>query len=180
MEGGNRTLLLIFTIFGMALFIPVQAMAKYTMALLLTGLVIRLWEWANRSCSAWIGAFAAGGSVLLLTAAGEIIQVRERAALWMGILESVFVCAMVMAAAPVLQRFLLEEAPDWRVGVTRREPEHGEKLQNYAKSFNGLSQIFSQMENFKGTFEQEEMGRMQQEITAKICISCRQSANCWQ
>ena len=40
MEGGNRTLLLIFTIFGMALFIPVQAMAKYTMALLLTGLFL--------------------------------------------------------------------------------------------------------------------------------------------
>lgn len=180
MEGGNRTLLLIFTIFGMALFIPVQAMAKYTMALLLTGLVIRLWEWANRSCSAWIGAFAAGGSVLLLTVAGEIIQVRERAALWMGILESVFVCTMVMAAAPVLQRFLLEGAPDWRVGVTRREPEHGEKLQNYAKSFNGLSQIFSQMENFKGNFEPEEMGRMQQEIAGKVCISCSQCAICWQ
>ena len=42
MEGGNRTLLLIFTIFGMALFIPVQAMAKYTMALLLTGLFLPL------------------------------------------------------------------------------------------------------------------------------------------
>ena len=34
MEEVNRTLLLVFSIFGMALFVPVQAMAKYTMALL--------------------------------------------------------------------------------------------------------------------------------------------------
>ena len=180
MEEVNRTLLLIFTIFGMALFIPVQAMAKYTMILLVTGLVIRLWEWANRSCCTWIGAAAAGASVFLLTIAGEVLQVRNRAVLWMGILESVFVCAMVLAAAPVLQRFLESPMPVWRDREPRREPEHGEKLQTYAKSFNGLSQIFSQMENFKSNFEPEEMGKMQQEIAGRVCISCSQCAICWQ
>lgn len=54
------------------------------------------------------------------------------------------------------------------------------KLQSYAKSFNGLSQIFSQMNQYKSNFEPEEMGRMQQEITGKICMSCNQCAICWQ
>ncbi len=181
MEEVNRTLLLIFTIFGMALFVPVQAMAKYTMILLVTGLCIRLWEWANRSCRTWIGAAAAGASVFLLTVAGEVLQVRNRAALWMGVLESICVCAMVLVIAPLLQRFLEEGAvPAWQGKEARREPEHGEKLQTYAKSFNGLSQIFSQMENFKGNFEPEEMGKMQQEIAGKVCISCSQCAICWQ
>ena len=44
MEEVNRTLLLVFSIFGMALFVPVQAMAKYTMVLLVTGAVIKLVE----------------------------------------------------------------------------------------------------------------------------------------
>ena len=48
MEEVNRTLLLMFSIFGMALFVPVQAMAKYTMALLVTAVVVKLVEWANK------------------------------------------------------------------------------------------------------------------------------------
>ncbi len=180
MEEVNRTLLLIFTIFGMALFIPVQAMAKYTMVLLVTGLVIRLWEWANRSCGVWIGAVAAGASVFLLTVAGEVLKVRNRAAFWMGILESVCVCAMVLVAAPLVSRFLEGGAQAFRGAEGKREPEHGEKLQTYAKSFNGLSQIFSQMESFKSSFEPEEVGRMQQEIAGRVCVSCSQCAICWQ
>ena len=68
----------------------------------------------------------------------------------------------------------------WRNDADPRMPEHGEKLQTYAKSFSGLSQIFSHMERFKGDFEPEEMGRMQQELTGKICMDCEQCAICWQ
>ena len=65
MEEVNRTLLLIFSIFGMALFVPVQAMAKYTMILLVTAVVIRLVEWAGKSCRTCVGAGAAGICELL-------------------------------------------------------------------------------------------------------------------
>lgn len=182
MEEMNRALLLIFSIFGMALFIPVQAMAKYTMVLLVTAVVVRLVEWTNKSCRVYIGAAAAGASVFLLTLAGELLQVRNREVIWMGIFESFFVCGMVMVISPLLHRFL--EGEFLRFGKFREEgqmtPEHGEKLQTYAKSFSGLSQIFSQMESFKRDFEPEEMGKMQQEIAGKICMSCDQCAICWQ
>lgn len=182
MEEVNRTLLLIFSIFGMALFVPVQAMAKYTMVLLVSAVVIKLVEWANKSCRTYIGAGAAGVSVFLLTMAGELLQVRNRTIIWMGVLESVLVCAMVLVLAPILHRFLEGGMINHRVKKSgeRVTPEHGEKLQTYAKSFNGLSQIFSQMESFKSNFEPEEMGRMQQEIAGKICMSCDQCAICWQ
>ena len=181
MEDVNRTLLLIFSIFGMAVFVPVQAMAKYTMILMVTAVVIKLMEWANKSCRTNIGAGAAGISVFLLTIAGELLQLRNRAVVWMGILESILVCAMVVLAAPVMHRFL-EGGMLPGNGRARlpRTPEHGEKLQTYAKSFNGLSQIFSQMERFKSDFEPEEMGKMQQEIAGRVCVSCSQCAICWQ
>ena len=182
MEEVNRTLLLIFSIFGMALFVPVQAMAKYTMVLLVTAVVIRLVEWASKSCRTYVGAGAAGVSVFLLTMAGELMQVRNRTVVWMGILESVLVCGMVLVLSPILHGFL-----EWRFsggegqqGTGQTAPEHGEKLQTYAQSFSGLSQIFSRMENFKSNFEPEEMGKMQQEIAGKICMSCDQCAICWQ
>lgn len=40
LEEVNRTLLLIFSMFGMTLFIPVQAMAKYMTALFVTAAVV--------------------------------------------------------------------------------------------------------------------------------------------
>ncbi len=181
MEEVNRALLVIFTVFGMALFVPVQAMAKYTTVLLVTAAVIRLAEWANKRCSVYVGAGAAAASVFLIAMAGELLQVRNRETVWIGGLESILVCGMVVALSPVLHYFLeggILAVREAEAGQTA--PEHGEKLQTYAKSFNGLSQIFSQMERFKNNFEPEEMGKMQQEIAGKICMSCSQCAICWQ
>lgn len=182
MEEVNRTLLLVFSIFGMALFIPVQAMAKYTMVMLVTGVVIKMVEWAYKSCRTYVGAAAAGVSVLLLTAAGEVLQVGRRSVAWMGVMEAVLVSSMVMLLSPVLHRMLEDGLMPmrWKNNTDVRTPEHGEKLQTYAKSFSGLSQIFSHMQRFKGSFEPEEMGKMQQEITGKICMDCDQCAICWQ
>lgn len=181
LEDVNRTLMLIFSIFGMALFVPVQAMAKYTMVLLLTITVIKLTEWANKSCRTGVGAAAAGAGVFLITMAGEVLQVRNRAVIWMGGLEALLVFGMVIVASPLLHRFLEEKLIKKRKKTTETAtPEHGEKLQSYARSFNGLSQIFSQMNHYKSNFEPEEMGKMQQEIAGKICMSCNQCAICWQ
>ena len=181
MEEVNRALLVIFTVFGMALFVPVQAMAKYTTVLLVTAAVIRLAEWANKRCSVYVGAGAAAASVFLIAMAGGLLQVRNRETVWIGGLESILVCGMVVALSPILHYFLeggILAVREAEAGQTA--PEHGEKLQTYAKSFNGLSQIFSQMERFKNNFEPEEMGKMQQEIAGKICMSCSQCAICWQ
>ncbi len=166
----------------MAVFVPVQAMAKYTMVLLVTGVVIKLVEWAYKGCRAYVGASAAGISVLLITGAGELLLVRNRISVWMGVLEAILVYTMILVFSPALHWFL-EDGPHPVIHKKNGEqmaPEHGEKLQTYAKSFSGLSQIFSQMESFKGNFEPEEMGKMQQEITGKICMSCDQCAICWQ
>ncbi len=182
MEEVNKTLLLIFSIFGMALFTSVQAMAKYTMVLLITGVVVKLVEWAYKNCRTYVGAGAAGISVLLLTIAGELMLVRNRTAIWMGVLEAVLVYTMVLVLSPVVHMFLEENMFSifGKKNIEQTAPEHGQKLQNYARSFSGLSQIFSQMESFKSSFEPEEMGKMQQEIAGKICMSCDQCAICWQ
>lgn len=177
----NRTLLLIFTLFGMALFLPVQAMAKYGMVLLVTVAAIKLVEWASKSCRTYIGAAICAFASLILTVAGEMMEIRNRSNLWMGVLESLFIFAFMMVAAPVLHTFLEGRGINQR--VKRRvvkAPENGERLSSYAESFGGLSKLFSQMSHQKERFAVEEMGRMQQEITAKICISCNQCALCWE
>lgn len=181
LEEVNRTLLLIFTLFGMALFLPVQAMAKYGMIVLVSAAAVKLIEWAYKSCRTWIGAAVCAASAMVLTISGEVLQIRNRNSIWMGILESVFVFAFVVVAAPLLHAFLEGgsiRGPKKQTLV--KAPENGERLQSYAESFNGLSRMFSQMSRQKDGFALEEMGKMQQEITGKICISCSQCALCWE
>ena len=180
MEEINRTLLLIFSIFGMALFVPVQEMAKYTVAILVTAVAVKLTEWADKSCRTWVGAAAAAVSIGVVTLAGELLMIRNRTAIWMGALEAALVFTLVYVLTPLLHAFL--ESGKILPGKKQETaaPEHGERLVSYAKSFNGLSQIFSHMESYKSNFEPEEMGMMQQEIAGKICMSCSQCAICWQ
>lgn len=181
LAGVNRTLLLIFALFGMTLFIPVQAMAKYGMIVLVAVLAVRLIEWASKSCRTWAGAMICAVSTFIMTVAGEILQIRNRSSIWMGILESIFIFAFVMVATPVIHTFLEGWGEHHR--ERRRQvhaPENGEKLQSYAESFSGLSKMFYQMSHQKDTFAFEEMGKMQQEIRLKICVSCDQCALCWE
>ncbi len=177
----NRTLLLIFTLFGMALFLPVTAMAKYGMTLLVTAAVVKLVEWAVKSCRTYVGAAICALASLTLTAAGELLDIKNRGSLWMGILESVFVFAFIMVVTPLLHTFLERRGiPRETRRRTVKAPENGQRLASYAESFGGLSRMFSQMSRKKERFGAEEMGRMQQEITGKICISCDQCALCWE
>ncbi len=181
LEEVNRTLLLIFTLFGMALFLPVQAMAKYGMIVLVAAVSVKLVEWANKSCRTWVGASICAVSSMILTVSGEVMQIRNRNSIWLGILESVFVFSFVLVAAPALNAFLEGKGIAGR-GKRKlvKAPENGERLQSYAESFDGLSKMFSQMSRQKDGFEAEEVGKMQQEITGKVCISCSQCALCWE
>ncbi len=181
LEEVNRTLLLIFTLFGMALFVPVQAMAKYGMAILVAAASVKLVEWAYKSCRTWVGAAICAIASFALTISGEVLQIRNRNSIWIGILECVFVFSFILVAAPVIHAFL--EGWGWKSREARKvvkSPENGERLKSYAESFNGLSKMFSQMSRPKDRFEAEEVGRMQQEIAGKICLSCSQCALCWE
>lgn len=181
LEEVNRTLLLIFTLFGMALFLPVQAMAKYGMIILVTAAAVKLVEWACKSCRTWLGAAICAAASMVLTISGELLQIRNRSSILMGVLESMFVFTLVLVAAPVINAYLEGKGlPRTDKRKVVQAPENGERLQSYAESFNGLSRLFSQMSRHKESFEVEEMGKMQQEITGKICISCDQCALCWE
>ncbi len=181
LTGVNRTLLLIFMLFGMVLFLPVQAVAKYGMILLIAAAVMRLLEWASKSCRTWAGALICASSSFVMTVSGELLMVRNRGSIWIGILESIFVFTFILVAVPPLSAFLEGwEKTEREKGKDVKVPENGERLHSYAESFNGLSRMFSQMSQPKSGFEWEEMGRMQQEITGKICISCDQCALCWE
>ena len=184
----NRTILLIFSLFGMVLFLPIHQMVKYAMIVLSIASVVKLSEWLFGNCRTKIGSLICGIVSLLVMFSGELLGIKNRNSIWMGILESIFVVTFIIIASPMIHKFLaLGESKKKMQYTESRLCEHGERLQSYAESFHGLAKIFSgeksgdlHGEVQKEKFEMEEVGRMQQEIISKICISCNQCAICWE
>ena len=178
LEGGNRAMFSTMMMLGMAVFLPITEMAKYLMILIVTALVIRLAEWANKGCFAWVGALAAGASSTLVGIFGGLMDFKTRTPALVGILEGVFVFGASMLIGRALHMFM-----GWRVLPVKEEPlpqgSREERLLNYARSFQGLSAVFDKMDNGRGEFSPEDMGRIQNEITGKMCASCDSCALCW-
>ncbi len=179
LEGGGRAMFSTMMMLGMAVFLPITEMAKYLMILIVTALVIRLAEWANKGCFAWVGALAAGASSTLVGIFGGLMDFKTRTPTLVGILEGVFVFGASMLIGRALHMFM-----GWRVLPVKEEPKQQglreERLLNYAKSFQGLSAVFDKMDNGHGEFSPEDMGRIQNEITGKMCASCDSCALCWE
>lgn len=178
LERGGRLLLGIGMFLGMAFMLPLTLMTKYVMTLLVTIVIIKLAEWVNKGCYTWIAAFGAGCSATLLSVFGEMLNVRDGMRTEMAVLEGVFILAATMVLSRIIHSFLEFTFVNQPIPEIKSNEE--EKLLTYAKSFQSLSDIFGRMNVEHTSFSAEEMGRMQNEITGKMCVSCDQCALCWE
>lgn len=163
---------------GMFLFMPLTAGVKYAVALLVTWGAIRLIEWANEGCPAFMAALMAAISTVILSFAGGLLEWKDQPEMMAVVLEGVFICGAVIIlnrALHLLLHWELEQSPQ-----DKGERTNDGRLLNYAESFQGLSQIFYSMSTKKNTYQTEELGQIQNELTAKICASCDSCALCWE
>ncbi|MDE7063639.1 MAG: hypothetical protein K2O73_10415, partial [Lachnospiraceae bacterium] len=96
LEPGGRAWVALSMLCGMAFILPMTAMAKYTMTLLVIWVVIRLSEWVNRGCFTWVAALAAGCSSTLLSLAGGMINMKNQVNPVIAVMEGAFVVAATM------------------------------------------------------------------------------------
>lgn len=177
MSGLNRSVLFLCTLAGMMIFVPVIALIKYSLAVILAVLLVKGLEWYKKNCSCLQAAVIAGVSTLCMTLFGASVHLRMTANVGIGILEGIFIAGFVHALGRYSYLFL-----EWE--PFRRIPPQilvgGEKkLEGYAESFEKLSRTFNQMNRYKEDFTAEELSRMQNEVTGRVCIACGQSAVCW-
>lgn len=163
---------------GMLLFMPLAVAVKYAVAIAVILGAIRLIEWANEGCPAFMAGTMAGITTMIMSFAGGLLEWRNQPEFLIAILEGVF----IFGAVVVLNRFLhmivtWETHPD-KEEVTERGKE--ERLLNYAESFQDLSQIFHTMSATRDSFTADELGQIQNELTGKLCASCDSCAVCWE
>lgn len=178
LEESGRNFLYVGMLAGLVAFLPVTAAAKYGMAILFTAVVIRLSEWVDKRCYTVVAALAAAGGTLTLSVFGGIFDMRNPISIPTALLEALFIFGFVILTAKAVHMFLEEKA---QMEQTEHSLEgyQGQRLLNYAKSFEGLSRTFLSIS--KNTrHPPEEAEKMQEEITGKICSCCDVCAICWE
>lgn len=163
---------------GMFVFMPVTAAVKYAVALLVVMGAIRLIEWANEGCPAYMAGSMAAITTMILSVAGGLLEWKDQPGILAAALEGAFVFGAVILINRILHALLTWE----RMPRTEEKTETGreERLLGYAESFQGLSQIFHSMSVKSGSYGMEELGQIQNELTSKICASCDACAICWE
>lgn len=178
LEESGRNLLLLGVMAGIVAFLPVTAIAKYGMSVLFIIVVVRLSEWVDKRCYTVVGALAAAGGTLALSVFGGIFDMRNQISMWAAVWEALFIFGFVILAARAVHRFLEEKEPAFRTEHTG-EGYQEQKLKGYAKSFEGLSHTFLNMSQ-TSQYRPEEVGRMREEVTGRICSGCDTCAICWE
>ncbi len=162
---------------GMTAFLPITVIAKYAMSLLLIGITVRLCEWVDKRCYTIVAAVAAAGGTLALSVFGGIFDFKNQVTMAAAVCEGVFIFGFVILAARGVHLFL-EDAELKEYPGNAREGYQEQRLLNYAKSFEGLSKTFLSMSK-RCEIQPEDAGRIQQEITGRICSGCDTCAICW-
>lgn len=164
---------------GMIFFMPVTAVVKYMVILVVTMGAIKLLCWANEGCPAFMAGIMTAITTVILSFAGGLLEWKQQPGMTQIFLEGIFVFGAVILLNRILHALLEWEG---RKEVAEEMPEigNGEKLRNYAESFEGLSQVFHSMSNKRSPYTVEELGQIQNELTGKVCASCDSCALCWE
>lgn len=163
---------------GMMFFLPVMTAVKYLIVILVIAGFVKLVEWISPACKTWIAGIAGGVICMLISIGGQALSLKDQLPVPVMFLEGIF----VVGATVLFHRFI-HSVMEWEwneEGETQTEQPKGDKLMNYAQSFNGLSEIFKTMSSQKNHFSPEDLGQIQNEITAKMCTSCNSCAVCWE
>lgn len=178
LEQVNTVLLLGMMYIGMLLFMPITAVVKYAITLLVIWGAVRLIEWANEGCPSYMAGVMAAISTVILSFAGGLLDWKDQPQMLAMLLEGAFIFGAV-----ILMNRLFHSAMNWSVEkpvVERVDSGKEERLRGYAESFQGLSQIFHTMSAKRSSYTADELGQIQNELTGKMCASCDSCALCWE
>ncbi len=162
-----------------------EGIVKYLFVLLVIGVGIRLYIWANRYCSNWAAAVIAGFSVVAMNWSGNAFGYDNEKMLWAGFFEGVMVfgftlCIHFLFRFPFRMEYIWDLA--MRKSPLRVVPARGlqtERMESFAYAITGLSDAFMAMSQPKEKMAHEEVSILEQELTGKLCASCDGCAICW-
>ena len=109
LEQVNGVVLLAFMYIGMTLFMPLTAAVKYGVTLIVMIGAVKLIEWANEGCPAFLAGVMAGLTTLILSFCGSLLEWKNQPDGAAVFLEAVFIFGAVI----LLNRLLRSGYTAW-------------------------------------------------------------------
>ncbi|MDD6038749.1 MAG: SpoIIE family protein phosphatase [bacterium] len=174
----GRAILSIMMLLGMGLSLPMTLAVRYAIVMAVIWCVVKVCEWIDHKCLTATAAISSAVITVAVSVCGELISTTTNDELPLQLMEGVicFVSVFIIARVLYWMPLLLERGEDPRLNLGADE----NRLMGYADSFNGLAELFSGMQTKKNDFTPEEMGKIHNEITGRVCTSCDQCAICWE
>ena len=176
--GVNRSLLFLCSICGLLILAPVSVMVKYALVILLSAALVWGLEQYTGHCRTHVAGALCGGVTVVVGLCWNGLHLPGTSGLVIRICEGILVTGFIYVVSRLVMMI-----PDWEprseMPVVMYAPG-GRRLNEYAESFEKLSRTFRKMNRYKEDFSAEELGRMQTEVTGRICASCNQCAICWE
>ena len=180
LEDVNAVWLTAVMYLGMLSFMPLTAMVKYAVALVVITGAVKLVQWANEGCPSFLGGILSAVVTMILSFCGGLLEWRDQPEYAAVILEGILIFGTVILLNRMIHMFMEIRPAEKQEKEERKNTEREEKLAGYAESFEGLSRVFSDMSRRKADFTAEELGNIQNELTGKICMDCESCAVCWE
>lgn len=182
LEQRRNLFLYIGVAFGMIRFMELKSVVKYLFILILCTAGIRFYQWANRKCGGWAAGVITGIATFAMNISGTLFTIPDKQELLVAASESLMVLGLT-----VVIHYLLVLIP----GMIRPVTESGdhkaeavlagtdERIEAFVSAFGGLSATFASLSQPRKTDPITEVGKLQKEITGKMCASCEGCPICW-
>lgn len=168
---------------GMAHFMGLTDVVKYTLTALLTVMGIRFYLWANRRIGGFMAGFIAAFAVLAMNASGMLFMMPDRNELIRSVSESLMVLGITVLFHHLfafLPGFFAHADIEKEPGEKSfHPPETDRRMEAFATAFGGLSDAFAGMGQAKKMDASGDLALLQKEVTGKLCASCDGCAVCW-
>ncbi len=180
MDQRKNILMYIGLFAGMGFRMPVGVTVKYLFVLLVLGIGIRFYIWANRRCSGWVAGMIAGIAAAGMNCSGMLFTRLERTELVLGICEGAVVFGSTVLLHYILQmtvefgKTLFPESGRWEFSPSgpAAVQETSGRIHAFAEAVDELSVAFTAMGSRSQMSEYESMAVLEREILDRHCASC--------
>ena len=121
---------------GMLLFMPITAVVKYSVILVVAVGIVKLVQWATDGCPAYLIGMMTALATMIVSFCGGLLEWRNQP-IWQAVLlEGVFVLGAVILLSRAVHMIL-----EWKWELPHTEtkfPKQESRLRGYAESFEGL------------------------------------------
>lgn len=159
---------------------------KYGILMLVIGMAIYFYRWANGHCGGLAAGILTGGVVLAMNYSGLFFALESSRELLLGASEALAAAGLAggfyYVSEFVREYYGITKGQQKEIPAAKEFQRQGStgQMEALARAVDGLSGVFSMMVPQESIGNTDQVGALQEAVTGKLCMSCGGCAICWE